>query len=90
VHGPHPQSKAYERRFGDACRRALAIGAPTRRSVLAILSRGPRRRARRTDRTTLPQPDQGLHVDVILEAAHVIEREHAIPADLLGGRDERG
>jgi transposase len=34
-------AKAYERpRFDAACRRALAIGAPTRKSVLAILSRG--------------------------------------------------
>jgi transposase len=34
-------AKAYDRlRFDAACRRALAIGAPTRKSVLAILSRG--------------------------------------------------
>jgi len=34
-------AKAYERpRFDAACRRALAIGAPTRKSVLASLSRG--------------------------------------------------
>jgi hypothetical protein len=41
VHGPHPQREGYDRaRFDAACRRALAIGAPTRKSVLAILSRG--------------------------------------------------
>jgi transposase len=34
-------AKPYDRlRFDAACRRALAIGAPTRKSVLAILSRG--------------------------------------------------
>jgi transposase len=34
-------AKAYEpARFDAACRRALAIGSPTRKSVLAILSRG--------------------------------------------------
>jgi len=34
-------AKKYDQaRFDAACRRALAIGAPTRRSVLAILSRG--------------------------------------------------
>jgi hypothetical protein len=34
-------AKAYDRaRFDAACRRAMAIGAPTRKSVLAILSRG--------------------------------------------------
>ena len=34
-------AKRYDRaRFDAACRRALAIGAPTRKSVLAILSRG--------------------------------------------------
>ena len=39
-------AKAYDRaRFDAACRRALAIGAPTRKSVLAILSTRPRRRA---------------------------------------------
>jgi hypothetical protein len=34
-------AKAYEpARFDAACRRAIAIGSPTRKSVLAILSRG--------------------------------------------------
>ena len=34
-------TKAYDRaRFDAACRRAIAIGAPTRKSVLAILSHG--------------------------------------------------
>jgi len=34
-------AKGYDRtRFDAACRRAIAIGAPTRKSVLAILSRG--------------------------------------------------
>ncbi|HEX5246084.1 MAG TPA: IS21 family transposase [Gaiellaceae bacterium] len=34
-------AKRYDRsRFDAACRRAIAIGAPTRKSVLAILSRG--------------------------------------------------
>ncbi len=44
-------AKAYDRaRFDAACRRALTIGAPTRKSVLAILSRG-------LDATELVEPD---------------------------------
>ncbi len=44
-------AKGYDRtRFDAACRRALTIGAPTRKSVLAILSRG-------LDASELVEPD---------------------------------
>ena len=41
MHGADPQREEYDKaRFDAACRRFIAIGAPTRKSVLAILSRG--------------------------------------------------
>jgi len=54
-------AKPYERaRFDAACRRALAIGAPNRKSVLAILSRG-------LDATALEAGDPQLSLSVAHE-----------------------
>ena len=65
-------AKAYEpARFDAACRRALAIGSPTRKSVLAILSRG-------LDAAPLlddPEPPPGASHDNVRGGAYYDRKE---------------